>query len=199
MHAVSLSLLALCLSVVAVRATAQQCMPPQECTIYDNGPVNGEVNALLINFGSVVTNSFYDSSALLVVNNLTFGVWLSPGDSIRSVDLSVGSAPYGADVFSRRTLNVSQGDCFTNSYGYSVCSVSVNPLLQANGNLWLTLQNAQSSSGNPIYWDQNSGAGCMSQGCPSKALENTVSELTPPSALVPSEAFTMMGDQLGPK
>ncbi len=199
MHTVSLSLLALCLSVDAVPATAQQCPPLEECTIYDNGPVNGEVNALLINFGSAVTNSFYDPNGLVVINNLTFGVWLSSGDSIQSVDLSVGSTPYGSDVFSRRTLNVSPGPCFTNRYGYSVCDVSVDPGVSASGNLWLTLQNAQSSSGNPIYWDQNSGAGCMSQGCPSIALENTVSELTPPSALVPSEAFTMMGRQLDPK
>jgi hypothetical protein len=200
MHTVSLSLLVLCLTMVAAPATAQE--PCQfDCTIYDNGPVNGEVNALLINFGSAVTNSFYDISALYVINNLSFAVWLSPGDSIQSVDVSVGSTPFGSDVWSRRTLSVSGGGgCFTNGYDYSVCVVSVEPLFQVNGNLWLTLQNAQSSGGNPIYWDQNAGVGCMSEGCPSKALQNLLGYPLPAAAaLVPSEAFTMMGNQLDSK
>ena len=41
---------------------------------------------------------------------------------------------------------------------------------------YITLQNACTTSGcsvsNPIYWDENSGIGCTSQGCPSTAYES---------------------------
>ncbi len=199
MRSVSLSLLVLYLTMVAVPVMSQEpCMPPQECTIYDNGPVNGQVNALTINFGYAVTDSFYNGNGLLITNTLTFWVWLLPGDSIQSVEVSVGSTPYGTDQF-HGTVNASEYECFTNDYGYDVCLVSVDLFGYFDGNLWLTLQNAQVPSGNPVYWDQNSGVGCMSQGCPSKALQNPSGPPTPPAALVPSEAFTLSGDQLDSK
>ena len=91
------------------------------------------------------------------------------------------------------------GDCFTNGYGYNVCEVSVGLFFEFAGNAWLTLQNAQSFSGQPVYWDQNSGVGCTSQGCPSRALEKTLTEYTPASALVPSEAFCVYGAQVDSK
>ena len=51
---------------------------------------------------------------------------------------------------------------------------------------WLNLQNAVVPSGDPVYWDENSGAGCKSSGCPSKASESAV-------GTIPSEAFTING------
>jgi PEP-CTERM motif len=51
------------------------------------------------------------------------------------------------------------------------------PLLNA-GNYWLTLQNAVTNTGDPVYWDENSG--------PSQASENFV-------GTIPSESFTILG------
>ena len=80
MHGLSLSPLALFLILFAVPAMAQ-CPPPNYCTIYDNGPVNGQVNALLINSGSAVTDTFYGDGLYGIVT-ISFGVWLFPGDSL---------------------------------------------------------------------------------------------------------------------
>ena len=54
------------------------------------------------------------------------------------------------------------------------------------GIYWLNLQNATVPSGDPVYWDENSGAGCASAGCPSQASESAVGS-------IPSEAFEITG------
>ena len=52
-----------------------------------------------------------------------------------------------------------------------------------NGNYWISLTNANVPSGDPVYWDENSGIGCQSPGCPSQALET--------GGTISSEAFTI--------
>jgi hypothetical protein len=55
----------------------------------------------------------------------------------------------------------------------------------------LTLANATTvQSLEPVYWDENSGVGCHSAGCPSTAYENTL-------GTIPSEAFTIGGGSGG--
>lgn len=55
-----------------------------------------------------------------------------------------------------------------------------------NGTYWLNLENGVVPSGDPVYWDENSGIGCTSPGCPSEASNNSVGTM-------PSEAFTILG------
>ena len=80
-------------------------------------------------------------------------------------------------------------DCFTNNFGFDICHESGNltSFVQPGaGNYWLTLENATTSEVGPLYWDENSGVGCTSPGCPSTAQENTLGS-------IPSEAFTVSG------
>lgn len=197
MHSISLSLLVLCLTVVAVPAMAQQQMICDvlrcEPIMYENGPVNGQVNAWQINFGNAVTDSFQNNNGLLLFSGFSFWVWLFPGDVITQLDVSIGSTPYGSDLY-HSTVQPGQGNCFTNRFGYHVCLVSVDFFLNNNNffTAWLTLQNASVPSGNPVYWDQNSGVGCMSQGCPSKATEKGY-RIPPVTVSIPSEPFTIYG------
>ena len=168
----SLSLLALCLAVV-----------PAMASNYDNGPVNGQVDAWTINFGFAVSNSVQLSGT---VTGLDFYAWVIPGDTISNVEVSFGSAAFGNNLFDG-VVNLTQSNCAGNSFGYNVCVESGNfsgPTL--SGNAWLTLQNANVPSGDPVYWDENSGVGCLSPGCPSRAQQNTV-------GTIPSEAFTVIG------
>jgi len=60
-----------------------------------------------------------------------------------------------------------------------------------SGTSYLNLQNAVVGSGDPVYWDENSGIGCHSQGCPSQAYQNSV-------GTIPSEAFDVVGNNPGP-
>jgi hypothetical protein len=177
------SLILLCLALAAVPAMAQGS--------YNNGPVNGQIDAWTINFGFSVSDTFQvsGSGGADPLNSLSFYAWLDPGDSISNVELQVGNSAFGNTLFDG-TLSLTQSGCSTNGFGFDVCKESSNfglgPILGA-GNYWLTLQNASVPSGDPTYWDENSGVGCTSPGCPSVAQENTL-------GTIPSEAFTVGWD-----
>ena len=166
----SLSLLALCL--VALPAMAD--------TVYDNGPINGTTDAWTINFGFVVSDSFTVSGGGATVNGLAFGAWLFPGDVLQSAEVSITDAEFGGTTFVDAVVNFTQSGCVGNQYGYNVCTEtgSFSDTNLADGTYWLNLQNASVNTGDPIYWDENSG--------PSQASENSV-------GTIPSEAFTLTG------
>jgi PEP-CTERM motif len=169
----------LCLTILVLPAAA--------ANVYDNGPVNGQVDAWLINFGFDVADSFVvPNNNQLLINGIDFWAWLFPGDSIASVQVQFGTMPFSNEFFDG-FVSLTQSDCFLNSYGYNVCmeSGSFAPVNLSPGNYWLTLQNAN-ALGDPVYWDENSGVGCQSQGCPSQATNGAI-------GTIPSEAFTLTG------
>ncbi len=180
----SLSLLALCLTI-ASPAIAQD--------LYDNGPVNGQVDAWTINFGFAVSDTFHccmveGNGPQASVTDISFWAWLEPGDTATSVEVQIGNTGYFSNNLFDGIVSLTQSNCFTNNFGFDVCNESGNfsgPSL-AGGNYFLTLSNATTAEGNPLYWDENSGVGCTSPGCPSSAQENTL-------GTIPSEAFTLSG------
>ncbi|MGB8885849.1 MAG: PEP-CTERM sorting domain-containing protein [Candidatus Korobacteraceae bacterium] len=178
MRIASRSLLALCLTLAAVPALAQG-------TVYDNGPVNGQVDAWTINFGFSVSDTFHIVGGTRI-NNISFWAWVEPGDVASSVEVQISSTGYFGNELFDGTVSLTQSNCFTNNFGFDVCAESGNyfgPALNP-GNYYLTLSNATTLEGNPLYWDENSGVGCLSNGCPSSAQENTL-------GTIPSEAFTL--------
>jgi hypothetical protein len=154
---------------------------------YDNGPINGTTDAWTINFGYIVSDSYVSDGGTLTAFEI--GVWEFPGDTMLSVDWSVTSAENGGMVFGSGTVNGSNlTDKFisTNQFGYNIDLITasgLNVALVAGTTYWLNLQNAVISSGDPVFWDENSGKGCGSNGCPSSASESAV-------GTIPSEAFT---------
>jgi PEP-CTERM motif len=166
------SLVILCLALVAIPAWAD----------YDNGPINGTTDAWTINFGYVVSDTF-TLGAAATVTSVSFGVWEFPGDTMSTVDWTITATENGTGV--GLTSNVTDKFISTNQYGYNIDLITFNagvPL--AAGTYWLNLYNATVPSGDPVYWDENSGAGCKSGGCPSQASESAV-------GTIPSEAFTI--------
>ena len=180
----SLSLLALCLAI-ASPAIAQD--------LYDNGPVNGQVDAWTINFGFAVSDTVHccmveGNGPQVGITDISFWAWLEPGDTATSVEVSLGSTGYFSNDLFDGIVSLTQSGCFTNNFGLDVCQETGNfsgPTL-SNGNYFLTLSNAVTAEGEPLYWDENSGVGCTSPGCPSSAQENTL-------GTIPSEAFTLSG------
>ena len=56
--------------------------PPQGGDdLYDNGPINGNVDAWTINFGFVVSDTITVATAA-ASTGMTFGAWLFPGDTL---------------------------------------------------------------------------------------------------------------------
>ena len=165
------SLTLLLLALVAIPSMAQ---------IYDNGPINGNTDAWTINFGFIVSDTFNVANSGTQITGGSFGMWLFPGDTLTSAELSITSGENGGTSYFDQTVNFTQGECAGNGFGFNVCTESTTfsgPTLNA-GTYWLNLQNATVPSGDPIYWDENSG--------PSQASENTIGS-------IPSEAFTVLG------
>ena len=166
---VSLSLLALCLAVVP--AVAQ--------TVYSNGPINGTTDGWTINSGFVVSDTFTTSGGN--ATGLVFGAWAFPGDVLETAEVSITSSEFGGTSFTDQIVTFTQSGCSGNQYGFNVCTETGtfgSAVNLAAGSYWLNLANAVVSSGDPIYWDENSG--------PSSASENSV-------GTIPSEAFTVLG------
>ena len=167
----------LCLTLTAIPAMAGN--------VYDNGPVNGQVDAWTINFGFAVTDSFTVSNGNGKIGGMDFWAWLTPGDTITSIEIQIGNQYFENNLMDL-TVGLAQSNCFLNNFGYNVCleSGTFNGPNLANGNYWVTLQNANVPSGDPAYWDENSGVGCQSPGCPSLAKPDQLDT-------IPSEAFTL--------
>ena len=172
LHVASLTILFLALALVPTFAKAE--------VIYSNGPINGTVDAWTINFGYVVSDTFYFPD-WGTVSSFGFGVWESPGDTLSSVDWSITSMENGGTVYGSGTAGVSQTFISVNQFGYDIAQVTVGGLdvnLGPAGTYWLNLQNAVSAQGNPVFWDENSG--------PSLASESVVGTIA-------SEAFSISG------
>lgn len=168
-----------CLLSLALPATAQ--------VVYENGPINGNIDAWTINFGFVVADSFNISSGPTTVTGLSFGVWLFAGDTLTSAEVSLTSEPFGGTTYFDQVVNFTASGCAINNFGFNICDETgtFNGPTLNNGVYWLNLQNALTEKGNPVYWDENDGIGCHSPGCPSSATESFES--------IPSEAFSILG------
>jgi PEP-CTERM motif len=176
------SLTIFCLALAAAPAFAD----------YDNGPINGTTDAWTINFGYVVSDRFFFSEDDREMTGFSIGVWEFPGDSVTSVDWSItGSenAPCPGELCQGNgTAQVTDKFISTNQFGYNIDLLTATFLIEAEGGpYWLNLQNAVVPSGDPVYWDENSGKGCTGTNCPSIASESAV-------GTIPSEAFTVYAE-----
>ncbi len=169
---------------------------PQDGVIYENGPVNGTTDAWTINFGYIVSDSFVPSNGGQV-SGFDFGVWELPGDKLSSLQWSITSAPNGGTVYGSGTVSGSSlTDKFisTNQWGYDIDEISATGLsvsVTSGSTYWFNVFNAAVPSGDPVYWDENSGKGCNSPGCPSQAYESSV-------GTIPSEAFDITSNGFPP-
>ena len=159
---------------------------PQYGVFYDNGPYNGTTDAWTINFGFATSDSFTGGTT---VTDIKFVYWdASTYDLLTSVDLAVGSTSFGGDF--QTSTAVTNTFLGINQYGYALYQADATFSGASGGPGYVTLQNACSTSGcsvsNPIYWDENSGIGCTSEGCPSTAYENNIGS-------IPSETFSLSG------
>ena len=173
-------------------------MPALAGEVYDNGPINGTTDAWTINFGFIVTDTFTVSSGSTPINGLAFGAWVFPGDVMESVEVLMTSEAFGGTIYFDQMVNVTQSGCTPNQYGFDVCteSATFNGPTLGNGTYWLQLQNAVVNTGDPVYWDENSGVGCSSPGCPSIAQYNDCIS-NGEFGCIPSESFTLFSGGTG--
>jgi len=181
------------LVVVLIALALAVASPASAQVLYEDGPINGETDGWTINFGFVISDTLTISTGNSTVTGLSFGAWLTPGDVLESAQVTISSEEIGGTVYFNGVVNFTQSACFVNNYGFDVCTETGNfngPTLQNGTTPWLSLQNAVVTNGDPVYWDENSGVGCHSPGCPSEAGNGGLGTL-------PSEAFTVFGTGSG--
>jgi PEP-CTERM motif len=171
------------LSLAAVPATAQ-------LVLYDDGPINGTTDAWTINFGYVISDTF-ELLNNSTVTGFNFGAWEFPGDTLSSLDWSITAEENGGKLLGSGTAtgnNLIDHFISVNQYGYDIDTITVSGLNVglSGGTYWLNLQNAVVPSGDPVYWDENSGAGCGGDdgkggGCPSRPSGNFIGSIPPES------------------
>ncbi|HEV3254482.1 MAG TPA: PEP-CTERM sorting domain-containing protein [Candidatus Acidoferrales bacterium] len=167
---------------ISVLVAAASAVPAKaDVLIYDNGPINGNIDAWTINFGYVVSDSF-TAFMTTSLTSVTIGVWALPGDGgLGQVDWSIGSTFFGND-YSSGTSSATNTFVGTNSYGFDLYE-STFPIVTAQlpaGYFYLTLQNATvaNNDGDPVYWDENDG--------PSSAMDSSAGSIG-------SESFQVYG------
>jgi hypothetical protein len=147
-----------------------------DTTLYDNtGPTsNGGsgIGAWTINLGYAVSDSFTLPSSS-TVTSANFLIWLYSGDTLSSVDWSIGTSAFdtsiGAATAATSSLSQTNSGLF-GSYNIFNESISIPSLSLGAGTYWFTLQNAVVSNVyDPAYWDISNG--------PSDAWENSLGDV----------------------
>jgi hypothetical protein len=174
-------LLMLAVTIAAVPLAAQN-------DLYNNGPVNGNIDGWTINEGFIVSDSFTLTAGSSQVNGLSFGALLLPGDVLESAQVSITSAENGGTTYFDQTVSFVQTNCGGGALGYNICTeTGTFPGFHLGpGTFWVNLQDAVDNTGDTVYWDENMGIGCTSPGCPSQASQNN-------TGAIPSESFTILG------
>jgi hypothetical protein len=162
-------------------------------TIYDNGPVSGDYASWRFNSPNTVSDSFTVSSGNSTISGLSIWVLIFMTDHNPTAELVISSqASGGGTIYFDQVVQFAESNCYANLWGYNQCQETANwttgPVLP-NGTYWVTLKNGSIPSGADFGWDQNSGFGCNSPGCPSQAQLR--------AGTIPSETFTILGTRGG--
>jgi hypothetical protein len=134
---------------------AMASVPASAGTLYSNGSVNGAFYGWSISGGQSISDSF-TLSTTSTITGADFSAWLFPGDTLSSVEWSIGTSPVTGSTTTASTSGVLD---FVNGGGYSVVteSFSIGSLTLGPGTYWFTLQNTSVANGDPVFWDVNNG------------------------------------------
>jgi hypothetical protein len=141
-------------------------VPASADVLYSNGPFNGTIGGFAINSDQAISDSFVLTSAS-TVTGVDFGAITAPGDSITSLQWSIGTAP-GDGSLGTGTSPTTDAFLFTNSFDFRVesDSFSTGSISLGAATYYLTLQNAVSApSNNGPAWVLNNGPSLAFYSC----------------------------------
>jgi hypothetical protein len=152
--------------------------------VYDNGPINGTIDAYTINSGYEVSDSFTVASGT-ALGYAQVGLWLEPGDSPVSVNWSVGTSVDGTDI-SSGVSDTSNTFIGSSGYGYDLYEANflINGLVAGGPTYYFTISNAVTAEDSVAFWDINNG--------PSSAFQNG-NPLAGEFGSTSSESFQLYG------
>ena len=137
--------------------------------VYDNGPINGTLNAWNLSPGTgfSVSDSF-TVSANTTLQSAQAGLWVGSGDFLTSTDWAVGTTPFGTDISSGTGAALSNTFQFTNGIGFDIyeSTFALSGAVSVGTTYYFTLLNVAAANGSAAGWDINNG--------PSTAFQNTI-------------------------
>jgi photosystem II stability/assembly factor-like uncharacterized protein len=155
-----------------------------EVGFYDDGPVNGLLDALPISGGAWASNSFRAPGSAM--GGVTFWVWVPHEQIPAFVTWSVTYKPHEG-FCQTGNAHLEPEFLFTNPFGLDVYKAhfSIDPPLPVTigATYFLNLEGFLTNVAGPGFWDVNLGAGCLGSGM----------DLDDKGANCPSYAFTMTG------
>ena len=185
-----------CLLALAVAALFFLSTPASAGVLYNNGPINGHIDAWSISYGNIMSDSF-TLTAASTLSEVDLGIWIHPtaGDAPSYLKWRIGDSvpdyllgPLGDTAFLTNSLSCSHSiSCGGNAFDVYASSFSLPNIALGPGTYYLTLDFGVTSFGDSLFWDVNNG--------PSVAYRNGVDmkdsiEIGPGSN---SDAFRILG------
>jgi len=176
---------------------ALSCSPAAAGILYDNGLINGTINAWEISSPYEVANSFTLSDTA-TLTGVDFSIWIPSGDTPFSVQWGISTS---ADYTNSAGGGGAPVALLTNTMQCSGCvwiddlyisHISLPDIVLAPGTYWLSFRNATTAHESSMYWDISNG--------PSVAIVNTLGNVQ--DELVPgsnSNSFQLQGDVANPE
>jgi hypothetical protein len=183
--------------VFAAVGLAVGCSSAAAAVLYDNGALNGNIYGFNIGVGAGVADTF-NLAGSSTVDSIQFGTWTFPGDTVVSVNWGIvaysgpSTDPFNSAFIDSGTASVSNGSTTPNLTGWAtgVDSFSTGSISLPGGVYYLVLQNATTTGGNPVLWDESDGL--------SAAVEEFVGSLAGFNGSVTgSESFQVLGSSGG--
>jgi hypothetical protein len=146
--------------------------PVLSAVVYDNGPINGTLNAWNIDSGYWVSNSFTLSSS----SNLDaaqIGLWVLPGHTPSGLTWKIGNTPndssFGTGIATLPNSYYGVSGTFI-GYDFYESTFPLSASLSAGTTYWLTLSGGLDNAGGAMFWDISNG--------PSQAWQSAYGDMT---------------------
>jgi hypothetical protein len=139
---------------------ATLAVPAYADSVYSSGAVNGNYDAWQINSSKSVSDSITLAQNGFVYS-ATFASWLNPGDTMSSIQWSLGTTAYGSQLGSGTATTSVFLNNGNNTFGFDVVTESISGIdvmLLAGNTYYFTLQSAVVTAGDAAYWDVNNGS-----------------------------------------
>jgi len=169
---------ALLASLAIALAYAATASPAFAQVLYTSGSSTHDNSAILISLGDWESDSFVPTESG-TATSVEFVAWLYFGDSLTDVDWSIGTAGPDSSNLGSGTVDPSAtyietlanfGSPDIDTETFTISGIS----LTAGDTYYLTLQNAISSTGDPVYWDLNDNYNTGYTGTTSFGLEGAI-------------------------
>lgn len=139
-----------------------------DIVLYDDGPINGQYNALFIDGpnGQIFNQSISDGFVATgsgPASRFDFGVWVPSGEVPTTFTWWLGTSAFAGDLGSATVNNPAYDLVIANNqYGYDVYNVHITGLtgnITAGQTYWLSLGNGNDNFQDSfVGWDANLGA-----------------------------------------